>query len=77
MLRLILGAARAEHVCLVGNGAQLCAAELVTLGADASAATVLGVQTPTARGLAALAERATPAAPAELDTLEPVYLRGV
>jgi hypothetical protein len=61
---------------LIGNGASLVA-EAGPGAVGSAVLTVLDTPVPTALALAAMAERGTPVPSSELDTLEPVYLRGV
>jgi tRNA threonylcarbamoyladenosine biosynthesis protein TsaB len=76
-LRALLHAAGGDHVHLTGSGAPLCASELQSMGLGDGAVTVLATQAPTAAGLLAAAAGSKPVSGDELDTLEPIYLRGV
>lgn len=77
MLELIVREAGDDPVLLAGGGAPLCEAELGSARLDRSRFELLSTAGPGARGLAVLAEEGTPVSAAELDALEPVYLRGI
>jgi tRNA threonylcarbamoyladenosine biosynthesis protein TsaB len=77
MLEMIVREAGGEPVMLAGGGAPLCEAELDSGQFDRSRFELLPTDAPSSRGLAVLAEERRPVSAAELDALEPVYLRGI